>query len=80
MSYFLQVEIPKILYSGQKLNKAVTNNIMAIASNMMPGKPEMIFKEKRVHIATAIMTLPALSANPTFLGIFTSIKNEIYSE
>ena len=66
---FLQVEIPKGKYSGQKLTKLVNTNTTARVNNIIPKVPEIVFVKYKPAISTAIATLTNLSIFPIFAFI-----------
>jgi hypothetical protein len=52
-----QVEMPKIVYNGQKLNKLVNVNTIEIAIKIIPKVPLITFVKNRVTMIADITNL-----------------------
>lgn len=64
-----QVEMPKIVYNGQKLIKLVKINTPDNTSRIIPSVPLITFVKKRVMITAEMTNLINLSAEDIFFFI-----------
>jgi len=74
--YFLtgQVDIPKMVYKGQKLTKLVRVNTPAKTSKTIPNVPLTTLVKKRITKMTEMVNLIILSAVFMFFFIIVEFK------